>query len=378
MSLISKVEHAVLEDGARQLIFIRIVDEDGMVGYGEATLSGQTEAVRALITTFSDYLVGKPADRVNHHWQHLQRGFWKGGFTLTTALAGVEMALWDLLGKRLGVPLYKLFGGAMRDRIRVYTHLGGNEPAEVRELAAQLVERGWRDLKSFPALSHTPFPADQVPEQLARMQAARDEVGVDVGLYYDCHGRFGFQDALRMARGLADLGVVFIEEPLAPENHDQYKAFCDVSPVPVAMGERLYFMPDFVRTLSEAHIGFMQPDPMRAGGISVTRTVGEMCDARKVKFAPHNSPGTGPVATAASLQLAASSQAFYILEARAELSAAEQAVCSLRLNVQDSHVPLPEGPGLGVELDWDGLTKAPVHTKFMTRGVRVDGTVEDY
>lgn len=378
MSTIASVDHAVFEEGSRQLVFVRIRDSDGVVGYGEATLSGQTEAVRALLTGFADYLEGQPSDRVGHHWQVLFRGFWKGGFTFMTALAGVETALWDLLARRLDTPLYGLFGGAVRDRIRVYTHLGGNEPEQVADNARRLVEHGWRDLKSFPALGDDPFPHDQVPQQLRRMQAARAAVGDDIGLCYDCHGRFGFQDSLRMARGLAELRAFFLEEPLAPENSDQYAEFCAASPVPVAMGERFFFLTDFMRVLSEAGLAYLQPDPMRAGGLGQTRTVADLCDARKVAFAPHNSPGTGPVATAASLHLAASSHAFSILEARERLSAGESAVCSLRLEIADGHVPLPGGPGLGIELDWDALTHGPVATRTMPRGLRVDGTVLDY
>lgn len=378
MSTIASVEHAVLEEGRRQLVFVRVLDSDGVVGYGEATLSGQTEAVRALLTTFADYLEGQPSDRVSHHWQYLFRGFWKGGFTFMTALAGVETALWDLLAHRLDVPLYRLFGGAVRDRIRVYTHLGGHDPEQVADNARRLAERGWRDLKSFPTLGDDPFPHDQVPQQIRRMQAAREAVGAEIGLCYDCHGRFGFQDSLRMARGLADIGALFVEEPLAPENGDQYPAFCAASPVPVAMGERLFFLPDFMRVLSEAGLAFMQPDPMRAGGLGQTRTVADLCDARKVGFAPHNSPGTGPVATAAALQLAAASHAFAILEAREHLSEAELGACTLRLDIDDGHVPLPTGPGLGIDLDWDALHRGPVATMVMPRGLRIDGTVEDY
>jgi galactonate dehydratase len=144
------------------------------------------------------------------------------------------------------------------------------------------------------------------------------------------------------------------------------------------MGERYFFLPDFMRVLSEAGLAYMQPDPMRAGGLSQTRTVADLCDARKVAFAPHNSPGTGPVATAASLHLAASSHAFAILETREQLSDAEQQACSLRLEPEDGHVALPKGPGLGIELDWDRLVRDPVVAIVMPRAMRVDGTVGDY
>ena len=144
------------------------------------------------------------------------------------------------------------------------------------------------------------------------------------------------------------------------------------------MGERYFFLPDFMRVLSEASIAYLQPDPMRAGGLGQTRTVADLCDARKVSFAPHNSPGTGPVATAASLHLAASSHAFSILEAREGLSEAERRVCTLRLDLDDGHVALPEGPGLGIDLDWEALSRDPVVGMVMPRGIRVDGTIEDY
>ncbi|MEM6428000.1 MAG: mandelate racemase/muconate lactonizing enzyme family protein [Deinococcota bacterium] len=376
MSTIVSVEHAVLQEGSRQLIFVRICDSDGVVGYGEATLSGQTEAVRSLITTFADYLCGQQSERINHHWQYLFRGFWKGGFTVMTALAGIEVALWDLLARRMNVPLYQLLGGAVRDRIRVYTHLGGDSSEQIVDNVTRLTEQGWRTLKSFPTLSDTPAAYDQVSKQLERMTVAR-HANDDIDLCFDCHGRFGFQDALHTARGLAELDFLFIEEPLSPENADQHEAFCLASPVRVATGERLYYVSAFVKLL-DTSVAYVQPDPMRAGGITQTRVVADLCGARKVFFAPHNSPGTGPVATAVSLHLAASSHAFMMLEAKERFSNAELDVCSLRLNIDDGHVPLPQGPGLGVELDWQRLTHESVTTMTMPRVTRVDGTVEDY
>lgn len=377
MATIASVEHAVLQDGSRQLVFVRIRDSDGVVGYGEATLSGQTEAVRALITTFADYLCGQPSERINHHWQYLFRSFWKGGFTVMTALAGIEVALWDLFARRMNVPLYQLLGGAVRDKIRVYTHLAGDDSEQIAENVNRLVAKGWSTLKSFPTLSDAPTAYDQVSRQLKRMTAAR-EASDDISLCFDCHGRFGFQDSLHIAQGLAELDFLFLEEPLSPENSDQHKDFCLVSPISVATGERLYYISEFADLLTNTCVAYVQPDLMRAGGISQTRTVADLCGVRKVAFAPHNSPGTGPIATATSLHLAASSHAFAMLEAREKLSEAELNACTLRLNPSDSHVALPKGPGLGIDVDWEGLTHEPVITMTIPRVTRIDGTVEDY
>ena len=202
MSTITSVEHAVLQDGPRQLVFVRIRDSDGVVGYGEATLSGQTEAVRALLTTFADYLGGQPSDRITHHWQYLFRGFLEGWFYAhDCSRRGRNRSFGICSPAASRCPLYQLFGGATRERIRVYTHLGGHDAEQVAGPCPASHRRGLAHSQIFsdPWGMH-PSPLIRFRSNFGVCKRHVRAVGDDIGLCYDCHGRFGFQDSLRMAR----------------------------------------------------------------------------------------------------------------------------------------------------------------------------------
>jgi galactonate dehydratase len=377
MSQITDLAVKVLNLGNRQLAFVRISDSDGLEGYGEVTLAGQTRAILGLLDYFRDYLVGQDPNRIGHHWQHLYRCFWQGGPTLLTTISGVEIAMWDLLGKRLGVSVYQLLGGAVRDQIRVYTHFFGPDGATLASEARRVAGQGWRTLKTFVNLAKREDPDhDPIPGILETMVHVRQALGSQVELCFDCHGRFGYADAMRLSRGLADLNFCFIEEPIGPENAALISQFAAHSPTPVAMGERLYDLTAFGRVLMEGNLAYIQPDAIRCGGVSVVHTVAKMAGALQVGFAPHNSPGTGPVGTAAALHLAAASHSFSMLEHRDHWTQEEEQVFHLSLDLEDGHLPLPTGPGLGLKVEWEAMDspeQAPLLQ--MPRSVLPDGTV---
>lgn len=377
MSQITGLEARVLNLGRRQLTFVRITDSDGLAGYGEVTLAGQTRAILGLLDYYRDYLVGQDSRRISHHWHHLYHCFWQGGPTQLTALSGVEIALWDLLGKRLDQPVCQLLGGAARDRIRAYTHFHGPDATQLASEATRIVDQGWHTLKTFiNVTTRRDADHDPIPGILERMAHVRQVVGDAVELCFDCHGRFGYADAMRLSRGLADLNFTFIEEPLGPENAAFTNQFAAHSPTPVAMGERLYDVATFGRVLAAGGLAHIQPDAIRCGGIRVAHTVGQMADAFQVGFAPHNSPGTGPVATAAALHVAAASHGFSMLEHRDHWTDEEQRVFHLALDLQGGYLPLPGGPGLGIDVEWEALDEAslaPLHQ--MPRSILPDGSV---
>src|SRR5918992_4096746 len=211
----------VLFGGRTNLVFVEVRTDAGITGIGEASLEGKTEAVVGAIHDVSEYLIGQDPTRIEHHWQTIYRhSFWRGGVVIGSAISGIEQALWDILGKALGVPVFELLGGRVRDRVRLYANgPRGDTPEEVAESCARLVEAGWGALKLCPFQAVTGV-AGQRELRAARRQMAliRDAVGPDVDVLIDCHGRLSPTSAVQMADALEEFDIFFFEEPVLPED----------------------------------------------------------------------------------------------------------------------------------------------------------------
>ena len=339
---------------APRWLLVRIETDDGAVGWGEASLEGHAEAVEAEFVGIRERLIGADATRIEDAWQQLYRGgFYRGGPVLMSALSGVDCALWDLNAQALGVPVWRLLGGRVRDRVEVYSWIGGDRPHDVGPAAAERRAQGFRAVKmnAVPELKWLDSPA-ALDGAVARAQAVKDE-GMEVGL--DFHGRVHKPMAKQLARALEPVRPLFIEEPLLCENVEGLEQLSRQTTIPIAFGERLYSRWDVKRFLERGIVDILQPDLAHAGGLSECRRIAAMAEAYDVGIAPHCP--LGPLAFAACLHLAACTPNFVIQEMsvgihynmRGDLFTylADQD----QFHVEDGHVAIPEGPGLGVRLD---------------------------
>jgi galactonate dehydratase len=341
-------------------LFVR-VEADGAVGWGEASLEGHAEAVAGAFETLCDRFVGADATRIEDCWQVAYRGgFYRGGPVLMSALSGLDQALWDLNGKALGVPVWRLLGGKVRDKIAAYAWIGGDRPSEVAAAAAARRVQGFRAVKMNATAElgwlDTPGALDGVVE---RVTAVRTE-GLDVAV--DFHGRVRRPMAKRLLRLLEPLGLLFVEEALLSEQVDALAELKASTSIPFALGERLYSRWDFKTILERGVADILQPDLSHAGGISEVRRIAAMAEAYDVALAPHCP--LGPLALAASLQIAAATPNHVLQEVSLGIHYNEGAdlytyvTDPAPLTPRDGFLPVPDGPGLGVEIDEAAVREA--------------------
>jgi len=364
--------------GGRQTwVFVRIETDAGIIGVGEASLEGKERAVAAAVRELSRQIMGQDPRRVEHLWQILYRhGFWRGGVVLNSALSGIEQALWDICGKELGVPVYRLLGGATRDCIPMYTHAHGDTPEALAAHGAELVAQGWRALK-IGSLGFERFSSERacIQAHVDRLRALRDAVGPEVRLMIDAHGKHRPGQAIRLIRALVPFDLYFFEEPVPPDNVDALARVAAANlDVNLATGERLFTKWGFRRLLERQYVDIIQPDICHDGGILETRKIAAMAEAYYVQVAPHNP--NGPVATAASIQLAACIPNFCILEYVGNQPYRDQ-VLREPLQIVDGCAPLPTQPGLGVDLDWDAIAQLPYRPRDYAHAYWPDGAVAD-
>lgn len=338
-------------------LFVRIDTDAGISGWGEPIVEGRAHTVAAAVEELSDYLIGKDPRHIEDHWNVLYRGgFYRGGPILMSALAGLDQALWDIHGKALGVPVHSLLGGPVRDRIRVYSWIGGDRPADTARAAKEAVARGFTAVK-MNATEEVQFvdTHDKVTKVLENVQAVRDAVGPGVGLAVDFHGRVHKPMAKVLMRELSPFGLMFIEEPVLSEHLECIPELAALSPAPIALGERLYSRFDFKRVLQTGGVDIIQPDPSHSGGITETRKIAAMAEAYDVALALHCP--LGPIALAANLQLDAVCYNAFIQEQslgihyNASNDLLDYLVDRSPFDYKEGFVTIPNGPGLGIEIN---------------------------
>ena len=339
--------------------FLKIETDEGIVGWGEPVLEGRAETVAAAVAELADYLIGKDPRNIEDHWTVLYRGgFYRGGGVHMSALAGIDQALWDIKGKALGVPVSDLLGGNVRDKIRVYSWIGGDRPAETARQARDAVDRGFTAVK-MNGTEEMQFvdSFDKVERCLQNVAAVREAVGPHVGIGVDFHGRVHRPMAKVLIKELEPYKLMFIEEPVLSEHHEALKEIARISSTPIALGERLYSRWDFKRVLQEGYADIIQPDPSHSGGITETRKIASMAEAYDVALALHCP--LGPIALAANLQLDAVCYNAFIQEQSLGIHYnPENDLMDYVSNpevfaYEDGMVAIPRGPGLGIEVNED-------------------------
>ncbi|SIO34575.1 galactonate dehydratase [Singulisphaera sp. GP187] len=375
------IRTAIVPLGFRNAVLTRIETDTGLAGVSEVVLKRASGTVAAHLADLSPGVIGQDPRRIEHLAETLYRdSFWVGGPLHATALSAIDIALWDLKGKALGVPIHELFGGPTRDEVPVYVHCpAGPDPASFAQAARRCVDRGDRALKVTLPLFYGAEPPDWdvdrplgysgSPGAIARtlketehlptavfdriaafFEAARQAVGPEIELAVDCHGRFNVANAKRLCDALAPFRLMFIEEPVPPENPEALAEVTRASRTPIAAGERWATIHGVLPFLKAGAVHLLQPDVVNCGGLTQARKIAALAEAYGIGLAPHNP--NGPLATAASVQLAASIPNLTMLETIGgpEDEALNRSIVRDPICAAQGRLPVPQGPGLGLEL----------------------------
>jgi galactonate dehydratase len=328
-------------------LFLKVHTNAGIVGLGEPLVEGRALTVATAVKEIEPYLLGKDPRQVVHHWQAIYRhAFYRGGPVLTSALSGIDMALWDIKGKALGVPVYELLGGPTRHRVRVYAHAGTPERMK------QALGQGFTAFKTQPAIRRPARYVEtraQVHHAAEKFAELREAVGDEVDIAIDFHGAISPATARLLIKALEPLQPMFIEEPCQAQNHDVMAEIARGTHLPIATGERVFTKWGFREVLEKRAATILQPDLCHAGGITEVRLIAGMAEAYYAAIAPHNP--LGPISLAAGLQIAASIPNFLCQE-QVSLGLG---YLKKPFTVREGYVDLPTGPGLGIELDENAM-----------------------
>ena len=385
---IAAISTRVVNARMRNWVFVKVETDQGLVGWGEASLEWKTRAVVGCVEDLAPLILGQDPRRIEHLYQTMYRhSFFRMGVIGMSALSGIEQACWDIFGKSLGVPVYQLLGGAVRESIRMYDHLGGGEmnalylqdqPERMAERARDSVAAGYSAIKALVVPVSEPLDGlAPIRRAEACMAAIREAVGDEVDIMVDLHGRTTPAMAIQYGQVLAPYRLFFFEEPCPPENP---KALAEVARglpgVPIATGERLVTRFQFRELFEQGACAVVQPDLCHCGGLWEARKIAAMAETYYVSVAPHNP--LGPIATAAAVQFGFATPNFLIQEAiRSDVPWRDEVVTT-PIRVVDGHVSLPERPGLGIEVDEVAAARHPFEQEVLMQPYHGDGAVADW
>jgi galactonate dehydratase len=356
-------------------LFLKVHTDEGIVGLGEPIVEGRTKTVETAVHEVGRYLIGQDPRRIEHHWQAIYRGaFYHGGPVLTSALSGIEQALWDITGKWLGVPVWQLLGGNTRDKIRVYGHFGGESLDDYINSAKASIARGFTALKTSPGGTWNIIDSwNKIQTFVDRFAALRQAVGEDIDIGIDFHGRISPAMSIRLCHELEPYHPFFVEEPCLPENVDTMVTIARSTTIPIATGERLFTKWGFREVLEKQACAIVQPDLSHAGGISEVKKIAAMAETYFAAIAPHCP--LGPIALASCLQVDACVPNFLCQE-QVNLG---DGYLKEPFQIANGYVPLPTKPGLGIELDDTAIADKVFSGDWETPWVRhPDGSVADW
>ena len=345
-------------------LFLAVYTDEGITGWGEPVIEGRVITVATAVEELMEYLIGKDPMRINDHWQTLYRGgFYRGGPILMSALSGIDQALWDVKGKVLQQPVYELLGGLVRDRMKTYTWVGGDDPGDECQQIARLQEQGWDTFKLNGSGKLKIVDGHKaVDSVVSRVDAIRSEFGNEIDFGLDFHGRVSTPMARVLLKELEPYRPLFVEEPVLAEHYDYYAGLAQGTSITLAAGERMYDRYQFRHVFRSGGIGILQPDLSHAGGITECIRIAAMADAYDVALAPHCP--LGPVALAACLAIDFVSYNAVLQEQSMGIHYNQGAdLLDYVVNKDDFEItngfisPLPK-PGLGVEIDEDRVKEA--------------------
>lgn len=377
---IARITPFVCYSPISDLVFVKVeTDEPGLFGWGECSLPTKPNGVAGAVRDLEKLIVGADPERVEWIWQRMYRhAYWRGGPIQTSALSGVDMALWDIKGKLANKSVASLLGGPVRDRIKAYANLGLSlDPVQFKERVAAAVAMGFKAVKIYPIPAVAMTEGRSTIRQIVSCcEAVRGALGEDLDFAVDMHGRCSASLAIVIEAAIRHTGPLWIEEPVPAESNAALERLAQHSATPIAVGERMFTRWAFREVLENEWAGIIQPDVANAGGISEMARIASLAELYGVNFAPHNP--NGPVQAAASLNLAAFAQNFSMLETRhtnlewtARLSTYVPRVDC------DGYLALPTGPGLGIELNEEFLAQED-QGQWIPQSFRADGSIADW
>ncbi|AIQ18377.1 galactonate dehydratase [Paenibacillus sp. FSL H7-0357] len=344
-------------------LFLKIETDEGISGWGEPVVEGKAHTVQTAVEEMMDLLIGQDPQRIEDLWQLMYRGgFYRGGAILMSAIAGIDQALWDIKGKIYNAPVYQLLGGACRNSMRVYSWIGGDRPIDVVKSALEKKAAGFTAIK-MNASEEMQFidTHDKVYAIVERVAAIREACGPEFGIAVDFHGRLHKPMARGLARELDPYRLMFIEEPVLPENNEVLREIAHHTSTPIATGERMFSRWDFKNLLKDGVVDIIQPDLSHAGGITECKKIFAMAEAFDVAVAPHCP--LGPIALAACLQVDATSYNAVIQEQSLGIhynqgnDLLDYITDPTVFAYSDGHVNIPSGPGLGITVNEEYVRK---------------------
>ena len=353
-----KIDRLELFKVAPRWLFLKVTTDDGFTGWGEPVCEGRADTVAAAVKELGAQLIGHRATDIEDAFQLMYRtGFYRGGPILTSAISGIEQAMWDIKGKALGVPVYELLGGKVRERIQVYRWIGGDHPRDTGEAARAAASQGYRAVKMNGTDELKWIDTyDKLDATVARVAAIREAVP-DMGIAVDFHGRVHKTMAKQLMRLLEPYRLMFVEEPVLCENEDEFLELSRACPIPIATGERNFTRWGFKHMLTRGGVDIIQPDVSHCGGILELRKIAAMAECFDVALAPHCP--LGPIALAACLQVDFCTPNAFIQEQSAGIhyNAGYDLLNYLNnpeiFRYQDGQCALLTGPGLGVDVNED-------------------------
>lgn len=359
-------------------VYVKIITDEGLYGIGEASLSGRSLAVVNALEHLKPLLVGQDATRIEHIWQDIFRGtFWRGGPVLQSALAGIDIALWDLAGKALDVPTYRLLGGATRDKVLVYRHVGGSTPEELIENSQRLLEEGWNVLRISPldGIENGFDPKRAILRGVEHFSALRRAIGEAVEIIFEVHTRLTPIRAIELCNALVDYRPFFVEDPIRSENPASFATLRTHTPVPIGTGEQLTTKWAFRELIEQELIDYLRVDICHSGGITEGKKIAALGEVHYEELACHYT--SSPVSTAAMLHLNLSVPNCAVQE-YAPPAPWMNEVIQHDLSTEAGYLVRSDAPGLGVDLNEEAAAAYPHAPGEPPHWRREDGSVQDW
>jgi len=344
--------------------FIKVETDEGIYGWGEASLGTQEMALSGCVEDLKRLIIGRnPFEIEKMRFEVYRDIYWKGGPVLMSAISGIEMALWDIMGKSLNVPVYTFFGGKMRDRVKMYANgwfSGSKTPENFAIKAKETVALGVKALKWDPfGKSHMTITKEDMHLAVDIVGAVREAVGDDVELLIECHGRFNPYTAIEISHELAPFKPMLMEEPCPPDNLAAIAEVKKKSPIPIAAGERVYSIYGFEDLFAKNAVDIAQPDMFHTGGMMECKKIAAMAEAKHIPISFHNP--SGPISNAAILQLAAATPNFLIHEIMINDGSFRKRITTEEVVFEDGCILINDKPGLGIDVFVDEVEKRPYH-----------------
>lgn len=359
---IADIRSYIVPTGGRNGFVVVVETEDGTVGLGEGGMSAREVAMQGYVEHLAQFLVGMDARNIEHIWQTMYRGaYFEGGKISGAAISAIDMALWDIKAKSLGVPVYQLLGGACRGRVQTFATVPWLADAEALNRAQELVDEGWRYLRFLPSMPEgTPDdiyePLESIHLMARRIRDVRELVGPEVNLSIDFHHRLSIAEAAHFCAQIEDVHLMFLEEPIRAQSPAAYRQLRRLTNVPFAVGEEASNKWELAPFIEEGLIEFCRIDVCNVGGLSESKKIAGWCEAHYIDIMPHNP--LGPIATAASVHLCAATNNVAQLEFQHHISdQVPRDIFTAIVELDGDSYPLPTVPGLGVTFDEDAASK---------------------